>query len=298
MEKDVAPAGARTTTAKLTRGSMLRRMGVGAGTAVAASTLAFTSPAGVVQAAGAAARGTRLSKKPTIILVHGAFAESASWNGSLGRLLDQGFPTIAAAVPLRSIAGDTVFLSAIVKSIKGPVVLVGHSYGGAVISSASAENTNVKALVFVSGLAPEPGEKLGALVSRFPGSTLTPTLSSVPLADGSNDLYIQQDKYHQQFMADVPIAVAALGAVTQRPIRDYAFNEPSGAAGWKLLPSWFIYAELDKNIPAAVHRFMAERAGAREVVEIKGAAHALPVSQPDAVTDLILKATAYVESIG
>lgn len=282
---------------KLSRGSMLRRMGAGAG-AVAASTLVLSSPVSVVQAAGAAVRGTRLSKKPTIILVHGAFAESASWNGSIDRLVDQGFPTIAAAVPLRSIAGDTTFVSAIVKSIKGPVVLVGHSYGGAIISSAGAENDNVKALVFVSVLAPEPGEQLGALVSRFPGSTLNPTLSSVPLADGSHDLYIRQDKYHQQFMADVSIAVATVAAATQRPIRDYAFSEPSGAAGWKTLPSWFMYAEFDKNIPPAVHRWMAERARAREVVEIKGAAHALPVSQPDAVADLILKAAAYVESIG
>ncbi len=295
MDDHNAPRGTAMPAPTLTRGVLLRRAGRGAGAALAASALASLPHAPVAQAATAAARRTTMSTKPTIILVHGAFAESASWNGSIDRLVEQGFPTIAAAVPLRSIAGDTTFVSAIVKSIKGPVVLVGHSYGGAIISSASAENANVKALVFVSGLAPEPGEKLGALVGRYPGSTLTPTLISVPLADGSNDLYIRQDKYHQQFMADVPIAVATLGAVTQRPIRDFAFNEPAGAAGWRALPSWFMYAEFDKNIPAAVHRWMAGRAKAREVVEIKGAAHALPVSQPDAVADLILRAAAHVE---
>ncbi len=235
-----------------------------------------------------------MNTKPTIVLVHGAFAESASWNGSIHRLLDQGFHTIAAANPLRSIAGDTAFLSAIVRSIKGPVVLVGHSYGGAIISSASAENSNVKALVFVSGFAPEEGETLGALGGRFPGNTLNAALFSVPLADGSNDLYIQQDKYHQQFAADVPIAVAALGAATQRPVRDVSFTEKAGRAGWKSIPSWFIYAELDRAIPPAAHRFMAERAKAREVVEIRGASHALPLSQPDAVADLIFKAAGYV----
>lgn len=235
-----------------------------------------------------------MSTKPTIVLVHGAFAESASWNGSIHRLQDQGYTAIAAANPLRSIPSDAAFVASILRSIEGPIVLVGHSYGGAVMSSAALGNGNVKALVFVSGYAPDQGETLGELTGRFPGSTLLGTLAPVTLADGSKDLYIRQDKYHQQFTADVPIAQAALAAATQRPLRDVTLTERAGPAAWRSIPSWFVFAELDKNIPAAAHRFMAERAKARETVEVKGAAHALPVSQPDAVADVILRAAGHV----
>ncbi len=235
-----------------------------------------------------------MSTKPTIVLVHGAFAESASWNGSIHRLQEQGYTAIAAANPLRSIASDAAFVADIVRSTPGPLVLVGHSYGGAIISAAARGHANVTSLVFVSGYAPAEGETLGDLTGRFPGSTLVSNLMSVPLSDGSHDLYIKQDKYHQQFMADVPLAEAMVDAATQRPLRDVTLTERTGPPAWASIPSWFVYAEFDKNISAAVHRFMAERAKARETVEIKGAAHALPVSQPDAVADLILRAAAHV----
>jgi pimeloyl-ACP methyl ester carboxylesterase len=231
--------------------------------------------------------------QPAVVLVHGAFAESASWNDVIRRLQDQGYTAIAAANPLRSVAGDAEFVASILESIQGPVVLVGHSYGGAVITNAARDN--VKALVYVAGFAPEEGENAFELSGRFPGSTLGETLWTVPLSDGSTDLYIRQEEYHQQFAEDVPAEQTALMAVGQRPVRDVALNEASGPPAWKSIPSWFVFSELDKNIPVAVHRFMAERAGAREVVEIEGASHAVGVSHPEEVADIILRALKAVE---
>jgi pimeloyl-ACP methyl ester carboxylesterase len=174
-------------------------------------------------------------------------------------------------------------------------VLVGHSYGGTVITNAARDNEDVKALVFVAGYAPEEGENIGELSARFPGSTLADTLATVTLANGSTDLYIQQEKYHEQFAADVPADQAALMAATQRPLRDVALNEGSGAPAWRLIPSWFVFWGLDKNIPLEVHRFMAERAQAREVMEIEGASHGFGVSHPDEVAEVILRAVKDVE---
>jgi pimeloyl-ACP methyl ester carboxylesterase len=233
--------------------------------------------------------------RPTVVLVHGAFAESASWNGVIGQLQEQGYTAVAAANPIRSLSGDAEFVAATLESIEGPVVLVGHSYGGAVISNAAVGKDNVEALVFVGAFAPDEGESIGELSGRFPGSTLADTLEIIPLADGTMDLYIRQDEYHQQFAADAPAEQAALMAVTQRPLRDIALNELSGPPAWKSVPSWFVFSELDKNIPVAAHRFMAERAGARETVEIEGASHAVPVSHVDEVADVILGAASYVE---
>jgi pimeloyl-ACP methyl ester carboxylesterase len=231
--------------------------------------------------------------QPTVVLVHGAFAESASWNDVIRRLQDQGYTVIAAANPLRSVAGDAEFVASILESIQGPVVLVGHSYGGCVITNAARDN--VKALVYVAGFAPEEGESAFELSARFPGSTLGETLWAVPLSDGSTDLYIRQEEYHQQFAEDVPAEQTALMAVGQRPVRDVALNEASGPPAWRSIPSWFVFGELDKNIPAAVHRFMAERAQGREVVEIEGASHAVGVSHPQEVADVILRALKDVE---
>jgi pimeloyl-ACP methyl ester carboxylesterase len=233
--------------------------------------------------------------QPTIVLIHGAFAESASWNDLIRRLQDQGYTAIAAANPLRSVAGDAESVASIFEAVEGPIVLVGHSYGGSVISSAARDNQDVKALVYVAGFAPEEGENALELSGRFPGSTLGEALWPVPLSDGSTDLYIRQEEYHQQFAHDVPAEQTALMAATQRPVRDVALNEASGPPAWKSIPSWFVFGELDKNIPAALHRFMAERAGAREIVEIEGASHAVGVSHPEEVADMILRALKEVE---
>ncbi|MDI3358601.1 MULTISPECIES: alpha/beta fold hydrolase [unclassified Pseudomonas] len=229
--------------------------------------------------------------KPTIVLVHGAFADSSSWNGVIKILEKDGYPVIAASNPLRSLKGDAQSVAELLASIKTPVVLVGHSYGGPVISEAAYGQSNVKSLVYVAGVAPEAGESTADLSGKFPGGTLGPTLAPpVELADGNKDLYIQQDKFHAQFAADVPAAEAKLMAATQRPVTAEALNEKSTEPAWKTVPSYFVYGDLDKNIPAQAQVFMAERAHAKEIVKVKGGSHVVMISNPEIVANLIEKA--------
>ena len=231
--------------------------------------------------------------KPTIVLVHGAFAESSSWNGVLAQLIPKGYPTIAVANPLRGVKSDADYVASVLKGIQGQIVLVGHSYGGAVITNAVKDNSNVKALVYVAGFAPDMGETAAALSGLYPGSTLGPTLAPpVTLPDGGKDLYIQQDKFQAQFAADMPIKDAQLMATTQRPITEAALNESSGIPAWKSIPSWFIYGDRDLNIPAAVQVFMAKRVNSKETVAVKGASHVVMVSHPNAVVEIIEHAAA------
>ena len=231
------------------------------------------------------------SVKPTVVLVHGAFAESSSWNGVAAQLLDQGYPVIAAANPLRGLKQDAEYIADIVEQTAGPVILVGHSYGGAVITNAVHEDPKVKALVYVAAFAPDQGETAIELSGRYPGGTLGPTLAApVLLDDGNKDLYIQQDKFGQQFAADVPAAAAALMAATQRPISEAALTEGSGEPAWEKLPSWFIYGSADKNIPEAALKFMAERAGSKKTVTVEGASHVVMTSNPEKVAALIVEA--------
>jgi pimeloyl-ACP methyl ester carboxylesterase len=230
----------------------------------------------------------------TVVLVHGAFAESASWSGVITRLRRAGHPTVAAANPLRSLSGDAASVSDLLGSIAGPVVLVGHSYGGAVISNAANGHPNVRALVFVAAFAPVEGESILELSGRLPGSTLGDTLAPVPLGDGTTDLYIRQDRFHDQFAADVPAEEAAVLAATQRPLRDVALNENSGPPAWPSLPSWFVFGDDDRNIPVAMHREMAERAGSKGTLELPGVSHALTVSRPAEVAEVIGNAIAAV----
>ncbi|MEE9681010.1 alpha/beta fold hydrolase [Pseudomonas sp. R62] len=231
--------------------------------------------------------------KPTVVLVHGAFADSSSWNGVVKILEKDGYPVIAAANPLRSVKSDAQSVADVLASVKTPVVLVGHSYGGPVISEAAYGNANVKALVYVAAFAPEKGETAAELSGRFPGSTLGPTLSApVELADGGKDLYIQQDKFHEQFAADVSPADAKLMAATQRPVTVAALNEAATEPAWKTVPSYFVYGDQDKNIPAQALAFMAERAHSKQTVVVKGASHVVMVSNPKAVASLIETAAA------
>jgi pimeloyl-ACP methyl ester carboxylesterase len=253
------------------------------GSAIVAFTL--VSQAGFAQAA-----------KPTIVLVHGAFAESSSWNGVTRILERDGYTVVAAANPLRSVKGDAAFVADVVASIKSPVVLVGHSYGGSVISAAAKGRANVKALVYVSAFAPDLGETAAGLSGKFPGSTLGPTLAPpVPLTGGGNDLYIRQDKFRDQFAADVPAGDASLMAATQRPITEAALNEASTAPAWKEIPAWFVYGDQDKNIPPRALGFMAERAHAKQTVVVKGASHVVMVSNPAPVAKMI---EAAAQSVG
>lgn len=239
---------------------------------------AFVSPA------------TAQTSKPTIVLVHGAFAESSSWNGVVAELLAEGYLVVAAANPLRGVKRDADYVSTIVRSINGPIVLVGHSYGGSVIGNVDGDG-KVKAHVYVAAFSLEQGESTLEMSNRFPGATLGPTLAApVLLPDGGKDLYIQQDKFGAQFAADVPAKQAKLLAATQRPISEAALGESSGVPAWKSVPSWHIYGDADKNIPVAAMKFMAQRAGSKETIVLKGASHVPMMSQPKAVTAIIKRA--------
>jgi pimeloyl-ACP methyl ester carboxylesterase len=233
-----------------------------------------------------------MSENPVVVLVHGAFAESASWNGVVERLQRQSVETVAVANPLRSLEGDAQYVRDVIAGLGRPVVLVGHSYGGMVITEAAANNDAVKALVYVCAFAPDHGESALQLSSQFPGSTLGDALNAYPVATGGNELAIRGDVFQQQFCADVPDGVAALMAATQRPVTEAALTTglPTTTPAWKSIPSWFVFSDLDLNIPVALHRFLAERAGSKNTREIAGGSHALSVSQPEAVATTILDA--------
>ena len=248
------------------------------------STLVIALGANLSSAQPAAAA----SAKPIIVLVHGAFADSSSWNGVVPILEQDGYSVVAAANPLRGVASDGAYVHALLASIKQPVVLVGHSYGGMVISNAANELSNVKALVFVAAFAPEAGESAGALDSKFPGSLLGTALAEpVPLPGGGHDLYVVQEKFHDAFAPDVPAAAAALAAAAQRPITDIAFGEVATAPAWKTIPSWFVYGDHDTAIPPKLHAFMADRAHARATTVVEGASHVVMISHAEAVAKVI-----------
>src|SRR5262245_2615835 len=224
------------------------------------------------------------SMSSTLVLVHGAFAESASWNRMIHLMMGRdhrivapyhhGHRVIAAANPLRGLAADAASIADVVGTVHGPVVLVGHSYGGAVISNVPADAGDIIGLVYVAGFAPEPGETCAALAAQFPGSTLSDTLQPAPRTDGTTGLYLTRDRVHTHVVRGVPASEAALMAETQRPVTEEALTEPSGDQPlWRTVPSWFVFGEQDRNIPAAVQRFMAERAGARRTVAVHGASH-------------------------
>jgi pimeloyl-ACP methyl ester carboxylesterase len=228
---------------------------------------------------------------PTIILVHGAFAESASWDRVIRHLEDAGHDVIAAPNPLRGLAADAQSITDLVSTVHGPVVLAGHSYGGAVITNVDANAGEITGLVYVAAFAPMPGESANSLAQRFPGSTLGDALRPVPRSNGTTDLYIDREIFHEQFAADVPASEAARMAATQRPVTLEALQAPSGERPlWKQVPSWWLVAGQDRNIPAELQLFMAHRAGARRTVELPTASHAVAVSHPEATAHLISEA--------
>jgi len=252
-------------------------------------TVAALSGCGGAAAEQASSERPAPADRPTVVLVHGAFADSSSWNGVIEDLKRDGYPVIAAANPLRGLHSDAEYVGSVVGSVSGPVVLAGHSYGGSVMSEAAVGHPNVKALVYIASFILEPGETTSQLAAKFPGAQLGPALDTVPipLPNGGmgNDLYIKQDEFRRVFAADVAPEITELLAATQRPITDAALNEPATAAAWKSIPSWNMVTTEDLAIPADSMRFMGERAKA-QTVEIE-ASHAVTVSHPEAVADLI-----------
>ena len=232
--------------------------------------------------------------KPTIVLVHGAWADATGFGGEIRALQERGFRTVGFANPLRGLPADAGYLADFLRSLTGPIVLVGHSYGGAVISAAATGNDQVTALVYFNGWMPDEGENIEQLLGSYEGSLVGPSIRPVAVTgpDGSDgaDLYLDPEAFHAAFAADVDRATSDVMAATQRPWNGAAFGAPSGPPAWKAgIPCWYLLGSADKAIPPALQRFMAERANAT-IVEVP-ASHASFVSQPEAATQLILQAT-------
>lgn len=229
---------------------------------------------------------------PTVVLVHGAFADAASWSGVIAELQGHGVPVVAPPNPLRGLASDAAYVASFAAQIDGPVILVGHSYGGALITVAGTTE-NVVGLVYVAAYALAEGESLGELQGRFPLSMLVSNLKQwtypVPGGEPAVEVTIAEDAFPSVFAADLPAGVTKILAASQRPLAAAAFEETAAAAAWQTRPSWALIAGADEAINPEVERFGAQRAGAT-IVEIEGASHAVAVSQPKAVAELILEA--------
>jgi pimeloyl-ACP methyl ester carboxylesterase len=236
----------------------------------------------------------------TVVLVHGAFADASSWNGVIERLQTAGIQVTAPANPLRGIAHDSAYIASFLNQISGPVLAVGHSYGGAVISNAATHADNVVALVFVAAFAPDEGERLGEVASTSKDSVLMTALVPLQYPTGVGvetavEFAIDPAKFHDAFAVDLPANQSAVMAATQRPAAEPAFSEPSGRPAWRSLPSWAVVATADKAAGADLVRSMAERARAR-ITEVEGS-HVIMVSQAEAVADVILTAAATVDRL-
>ncbi|MFJ1969056.1 alpha/beta fold hydrolase [Streptomyces sp. NPDC087903] len=255
---------------------------------VAAALLAVPASSQAAPNSAAPAAGAAHAAKPTIVLVHGAFADSSSWDGVVARLEREGYPVLGLANPLRDLAGDAAYLSSVLDTIPGPVVLVGHSYGGAVITDAAAGHPNVKALVYIAAFAPDQGESSLGITGEYPGSQLPSSLVVRPFP-GGQDAYIDPAAFKKVFAADVPTRETRLMAAEQRPVALAALAAPSSVPAWRTIPSWYLVAGADRAIPPAAERAMARRAHSRTVT-VPGASHAVSVSHPEAVADLVAAA--------
>jgi pimeloyl-ACP methyl ester carboxylesterase len=242
---------------------------------------------------------TTTTGRATVLLVHGAFADASSWNGVIARLQAKGVPVTAPPNPLRGIVADSAYIASVLEQIDGPVVAVGHSYAGAVISNAAAQAQNVVGLVFVAAFAPEDGETLGEAAASSKDAVLrsVQVARHYPSPDGGRavEFTIDPSGFREAFAADLPAEQTAVMAATQRPVAELAFSEPNGSPAWKKLPSWAVVATADKAAGTDLVRSMAERAGAT-ITEVD-ASHVVMVSQPQAVTDVILEAVAAVAPV-
>ncbi|MFF3562015.1 alpha/beta fold hydrolase [Streptomyces sp. NPDC002574] len=272
------------------RAALLRRKSVVVPAMVAAALLAIPASSEAVPNSSAPAPAAAAhAARPTIVLVHGAFADSSSWNGVVDRLEREGYSVVGLANPLRDLAGDAAYVSSVLDTIPGPVVLVGHSYGGAVITDAAAGHANVKALVYIAAFAPDQGESSLGITSEYPGSRLPSSLVVRPFPGGGQDAYIDPAAFKKVFAADVPTGEARLMAAGQRPVALAALAAPSSAPAWRTIPSWYLVAGADQAIPPAAERAMAQRAHSHTVT-VPGASHAVSVSHPKAVADLVVAA--------
>ncbi|MFE0626301.1 alpha/beta fold hydrolase [Streptomyces sp. NPDC058864] len=272
---------------------------------IAVLTVTGVALAGGVTAFASASPAHHSAPKPTVVLVNGAWSDAAGWKGVITRLQNDGYPVVAPPTGLRGVTADSSYLAAYLKTIQGPVVLVGQSYGGSVITNAATGNKNVKALVYISAFAPDKDESVEGLTKKFPGSQISndpdaqvPTaLFPVPFpkADGTTgvDLYAKADQYRNLFFSDrVSARTAAELAATQSPAAPEALGEGSGEPAWKTIQSWYLVSKDDHVIPPATERFMANRAHAHTVEA--DTPHAAQVTNPGIVTDLIKKAAATV----
>ena len=253
------------------------------GAAVLSLLLAFSPTVAFAQTASLG------KEKPTVVLVHGAWADGSSWNGVISRLLKSGYTVYAPPNPLRGLASDAATIATFVKSIAGPVILVGHSYGGAVISVAAPSDPNIKALVYVDAFVPDEGESPLSLLSAYPPPPKD-FFTTVPFAAGGDaDLYLAQKYYGPVFASDVPPAMASVMAVAQRPLTGSALNEKAPSAeGWKTIPSWYVVGDADKIIPPALQIKMAERAKAH-ITHVTGS-HPSMIEHPEATVAAIMAA--------
>ncbi len=242
-----------------------------------------------------AASAHPVSPKPTIVLVHGAFADASAWAGVTERLQRRGYTVVAPANPLRGVASDAAYLRSLLSTISGPIVLVGHSYGGVVITNAATGNPNVKALVYVAAYAPDEGESISTLSALVPGGMIGPatlTIFPFPAPDGSTALegIITPSVFHAVFAADLTARAAAVMASAQRPAALQLLGEPSGVPAWKTIPAWYLVAGRDNAIGTNLERFMAQRIPHVTAIEVKGSSHVAMISHPDTTTGLILRA--------
>lgn len=258
-----------------------------AASAAAAASAAVLSPSSATAATG---RRPAPGAKPTIVLVHGGYADSSCWNGVIQELQSKGYTTIAGSNPLRGIPTDAPYIGSLLDSISGPVVLVAHSMGGTVITNAAAGKNNVKALVYIAAFVPDVGETQGELINKFPGSEVLPVSVPVPYTkpDGTTgtDLYLSKDG-QAAFAADVSTATFRLLQATQRPFDADSFTYPTQAAAWRTIPSWGLVAGRDKAIPPAAERWMYSRANFRKVVEVPTSSHVAMISHPKTTARLI-----------
>ncbi|WP_433040202.1 alpha/beta fold hydrolase [Dactylosporangium sp. CS-033363] len=267
-----------------------RRRVLAAGAALA-GTAALAGPLGSPSTAAAApASGSPSTRRPTVVLVHGGYADSSCWNATVQQLQRRGYPVVCGSNPLRGVASDAPYIRSLLDSISGPIVLVAHSMGGTVITNAAAGQPGVKALVYIAAFVPDVGETQGELITKFPGSEVAAVSVGVPYPrpDGTTgtDLYLSEAG-QAAFAADIPAAAFRTLHATQRPFDADSFIQPTRAAAWRTIPVWALVAGRDKAIPPACQRWMYGRAKARRVLEVPNSSHVAMISHPGAVADLI-----------